>query len=703
MEENLKQQPTDVFRIALFGPESTGKTTLAIQLASYYKTSWVPEFAREYLQNKWDKNQQVCALADMLPIAIGQLQAENQQVASASELLFCDTNLLLTKVFSEVNYQSCHPLLDNAAQEHGYDLTFLTDVDVPWQKDDLRTRPSGRDAVFSVFEKALIDHQKPFVILSGDKEHRLQKAIQIIEDFKLAKKLGFSSIDFVQIYQHGIPVANIERQLGFFKNGIPKAQLVSAATFDNGILKLSENDFIEKAAFFDQQKDQFKLLKFVPASGAASRMFKFLTVFLTEYKLNQETINAYINRKKDAELAVFIVGMEKFAFFDAVDTQLKKTYPGFKSLDRNSKNYYFIKMLLDPAYFDFANKPKGIIPFHKYFANTASPIEEHLYESGYYCSSNGKAHLHFTVSESHQAQFQEIITPIKPRVELETQTTIEIAYSYQKENTDTIAMDASNNVFRQANGNLLFRPGGHGALIENLNALDADIIFIKNIDNVILHNNTTTALYKKALAGVLVALQKQVFAYLHTLDTGGVDAATLRAIMVFLTEELQVKLPEKVDSLAFEDKITTLKSALNRPIRVCGMVKNEGEPGGGPFWVKDQNNQIALQIVEASQIDLENAEQSMILNNATHFNPVDLVCATKDYKNQKFDLMQFINSNNGFVVYKTSDGIPIKGYELPGLWNGAMAYWNTIFIEVPLLTFNPVKTVNDLLKNAHQH
>ncbi|SDZ86448.1 nicotinamide-nucleotide adenylyltransferase, NadR type [Flavobacterium gillisiae] len=686
----------------MFGPESTGKTTLAIQLADHYKTAWVPEFARDYLQKKWDMQQQICDVDDMLPIAYGQTKLENDGQAVADTYLFCDTNLMVTKVFSEVYYNYCDPALDKAAQEHEYDLFFLTDIDVPWEKDDLRDRAEGRDAVFGLFKKSLIENNKPFITLSGDKNLRLEKAISIIDDLTKVKEMGLSSLDFVQIYQHGIPVENIKRQLAIFKNGIPKMQLISAATFNNGIVKFSEKEFSEKAAFFDKEKSKFKLLKFVPASGAASRMFKFLSVFLSDFKIGAETINAYINRKKDTDLAVFIVGMNKFAFFKTVDEQLKKVYPNFDSLDRDYKNYCFIKMLLDPQYFDFANKPKGILPFHKYYANIASPIEEHLYECGYYASSNGKSNLHFTVSKEHQSDFQKIIKKTLERVETETKNSVDISYSYQKQSTDTIAVEETNAVFRNNKGDLVFRPGGHGALIENLNALDADIIFIKNIDNVILHNNDAIALYKKGLAGVLLEVQNQVFDYLNVIDSSKIDANKVDEIAAFLEDKLNVKLPEKFGSFTFENQITAIKNTLNRPIRVCGMVKNEGEAGGGPFWVKDENNKVSLQIVETSQIDLNNSNQSSILNSATHFNPVDLVCGIKNYKNEKFDLTKFINNNSGFLVKKTTSGINIRGYELPGLWNGAMANWLTIFIEVPLLTFNPVKTVNDLLKNAHQ-
>jgi len=704
MEKNLKQLPkpgsSEIIKIALFGPESTGKTTLAIQLAEHYKTAWAPEFARDYLQEKWEKSGQICDINDMMPIAYGQTKLENKSISVANKFLFCDTNLLVTKVFSEVYYNFCDPLLEKAALKHEYDLFFLTNIDIPWEKDDLRDKPEGRESVFAVFKQTLIDNNKPFITLSGDKNLRLNKAISIVNDLEKAKKMGFSSLDFVQIYEYGIPLENIQKQLDVFKNGISKIILVEPAKVSKGILKLSENDFQQKAEFFDVNKSTLKLKKFVPASGAASRMFRFLSMFLNEFDIESESINAYINRKKDSELSIFIVGLEKFSFFEAVDAKLKEVFQDFNSLERDYKNYYFIKLLLSSDYFDFANKPKGVLPFHKYKNHIATAIEEHLYECACYSSSNNSSHLQFTVSETHQSQFENIVNLVKSKVEKESGTTITTSYSYQNKATDTIAVDLNNSPFRSETGKLIFRPGGHGALIENLNNMDADIIFIKNIDNVIQNHIESIVLYKKALAGILVELQQQIFNYLYEIQKA--KEVDLSTIIAFAKNILNIEILEDFSKYTLENKISYIKNILDRPIRVCGMVKNEGEPGGGPFWIRDLKGTISLQIVETSQVDLTDTNQAKILANATHFNPVDLVCGIRNYKNEKFELTQFVDQNSGFIVEKYQNGKPLKNYELPGLWNGAMAKWITVFVEVPLMTFNPVKTVNDLLKTAHQ-
>lgn len=702
MEKNLRQQKTNIIKIALFGPESTGKTTLAKQLADHYETEWVPEFARDYLQEKWEENQHICTVDDMMPIAYGQVQLENEKLTEANKYLFCDTNLMVTKVFSEVYYGFCDPLLNEAALEHDYDLFFLTDIDVPWEKDDIRDTPEGRETVFSVFKQTLIDNKKPFITLSGNKESRLAKAVMIIGALGTLKEKGLSSQDFVEIYNHGIPFENILKQLDIFKNGIGKSSLISPATINNGILSLSEVDFKEKASFFDKHKEEFKIKKFVPASGAATRMYKFLTAFLNDFDIEKETINAYINRKNDKELAIFIIGMDKFPFFEDVDKKLRELYPDFENLERDYKNYYFIKLLLSPEHFNSANKPKAVLPFHLYKTHIATPIEEHLNECVHYATAKNVSNLHFTVSEIHQDLFETTVDEVKGKIEKPSGIKINIGYSYQSKSTDSINVDLKNKIVRSSNGSLVFRPGGHGALIENLNNLDSDIIFIKNIDNVIQNHIDKIALYKKALGGILIEVQQKVFGYLKAIEKNEVKEEDLKEIVDVLMQKLNIQMTEDFNKFTFENKITKIKELLDRPIRVCGMVRNEGEPGGGPFWVMNDKGEVSLQIVETSQVDLANKKQLEVLEEATHFNPVDLVCGIKNYKGEKFDLKKFVDEKSGFIVEKSVEGKAVKSYELPGLWNGSMANWLTVFVAVPLITFNPVKTVNDLLKPAHQ-
>lgn len=703
MEENLKQQHSAIIKIAIFGPESTGKTTLAKQLASYYDTVWAPEYAREYLQKKLDEIGQICQPEDLLPIAIGQTKLENDKLLTANRYLFCDTCLLVTKVFSEINYNFCDPILDKAAQKHKYDLFFLTDIDIPWEDDGLRDQPNNRESQFNTFKESLVFNKKPFIVLSGNAATRFEQAKRIIKDLERAKEMGFSSHDFVQIYEKRIPLEIVNNHLNVFRLGISKAVLVRPATKNDGIIKIaSEEDFQQFSNYFDQRRSSLSLTKFVPASGAASRMFKFLNEFLNEFDFENETINAYINRKNATSLTVFLAGMEKFPFFASVDNKLKELYFDFNSWESDKKNYYFIKLLFESEYFNYSNKPKGILPFHKYPTHTATPIEEHLNEAVYYSNSNGISNVHFTISEMHQLQFETIIEKIKSKIEKSSNIAITIKFSIQNSATDTIAVDFDNNPFRNDNGKLVFRPAGHGALIDNLNRLDADIIFIKNIDNVIQNQIEKIALYKKALAGILVELQEQIFQILNQIENSSIQQEDIEAIITFIKTKLSLSIIEDFQKYTLENKISYIKEILNRPIRVCGMVKNEGEAGGGPFWVRDNKGAISLQIIETSQIDLQNISQKRILESATHFNPVDLVCGIKDYKGNKFDLNQFIDHETGFIVEKNKNGRDFKAYELPGLWNGAMAKWITLFVEVPISTFNPVKTVNDLLKQAHQ-
>jgi len=359
-------------------------------------------------------------------------------------------------------------------------------------------------------------------------------------------------------------------------------------------------------------------------------------------------------------------------------------------------------MLFKPG-LELGNFPKGLVPFHKYKEYTATAFEEHLYEAGNYAKKNNKAKLHFTVSKEHLDKFKKEYDEIRTRVEEQTGATFQIGFSFQEPKTDTIAVDTSNEIFRSTDEEMFFRPGGHGALIENLNNLDADLVFIKNIDNLVTKSNRDeVALHKKILAGKLLKVQQECFYYLEVIDSGDFSEINIQQIVDFAEDHLFVSFSKGFEKLSEDEKAAKLKQILNRPLRVCGMVKNEGEPGGGPFLVEFENGDASLQIIEGAQIDAKDPQQKEIAQNATHFNPVDLVCGLKDYNGEKFDLNEFVDPEMSFISSKTKDGKTLKALELPGLWNGAMAKWNTVFVEVPVSTFNPVKTVADLLKPTHQ-
>ena len=512
----------------------------------------------------------------------------------------------------------------------------------------------------------------------------------------------FSEKDKKQIAEKGLTLERVQRQIELFKKGVPFIELEKAATINNGILSLSDEQIDEIITSFKKKKDSLKIVSFVPASGAATRMFKFLFTFLKEYNPNQESINAYINRKNVKELSVFLVGLEKLPFFEEVVTKIHKLIPDFNKLSYDKQRYEFIRTMLVEDRLNYASFPKGLLPFHRYDDYAVTAFEEHLFEAALYSSSNKVANLHYTISERHNHKFDEEFRHIEEDVEEKTNTKLNISFSYQKHATDTIAVDKSNEPFREEDGSLMFRPSGHGALIENLNDIDSDIIFIKNIDNVVVKKyKEEVAKYKKLLAGILLEVREQAFNYEELLESR-INEEQLLEISTFMKEKMNVVLSDKFEKLSIHDKTVELKKKLHRPIRVCGMVKNEGEPGGGPFWVKENDGNVSLQIVESAQIDKENEEQHAILKNATHFNPVDLVCSVKNYKGEKYDLSRFIDHKTAFITMKTKTGKDVKVLERPGLWNGSMAFWNTIFVEVPLLTFNPVKTVNDLLKARHQ-
>lgn len=504
--------------------------------------------------------------------------------------------------------------------------------------------------------------------------------------------------DIAQLEAKGISKEKVRDQLEIFSEGIPFVHLEDAAVIGNGISKFSEVEEDDLVAIFEKSKTGLSLLKFVPASGAASRMFKSLFSFLEAYNPSEESLSDYFTRTTDKDLKLFSERLEDFPFYDI----LKDKIAG-KTNSEGEVLHLFVKELLSEEGLNYGFYPKGLLPFHQYLNHAATPFEEHLKEGAAYSKTGNKAKIHFTISEQHTDLFRKEFTSIDQRISTATDTNFDIGYSYQKSSTDTLAVDMDNKPFRNSDGSLLFRPGGHGALIENLDEQDADVIFIKNIDNVVVPENFEgVTRSKKVLAGTLLQVQEKAFMYAKILDAHKITDELIITIKQFLVNELNVRFSTGFESFSTEEQINVVKDKINRPIRICGMVKNEGEPGGGPFWIKDNSNRISLQIVESAQMDTSNQNQKEIVGKASHFNPVDLICGIRNYKGEKYNLLNFVDPKQGFITGKTKDGKELKALELPGLWNGAMAYWNTIFVEVPLLTFNPVKTVNDLLKLSHQ-
>mgnify|MGYP001164740087 CR=1 FL=1 len=514
--------------------------------------------------------------------------------------------------------------------------------------------------------------------------------------------MKFTKEDIKQIKEKGLDVKTVENQLLHFTDIKSKVSLYASATIGDGIVKLSKEKYKHFATFFDNHKQTKSIIKFVPASGAASRMFKSLYSFLDNYDIRKETINCYVNRTKSVDLFLFFVAAEKLPFHDEVFEALKKYYPKFKSMSLDKRRLLFVELLLSKKYFNFGEYPKGLLPFHNYRTHITTAFEEHLVEASQYAAVDGKATLHFTISNQHQKHFFEHFASIKNIIESKTNSSFDISYSFQDPKTDTIATTMDNKPFK-IDGKLLFRPSGHGALLHNLNAINADLIFIKNIDNVMMqHCMDEMMYYKTILGGYLLKIQSKAFDYAHQLDQIEISEEEIHEIANFLSDQMNVHISSEFEKYANQYKIEYLKSRIHRPIRVCGMVKNEGEPGGGPFWVKHENGELSLQIVEMNQINTKSESQNKIVKSATHFNPVDIVCGVKNYKGQKYDLKQFIDAKTHFVAIKNKYGKKLKTLERPGLWNGGMAHWNTIFVEVPLHTFSPVKKVEDLLKAAHQ-
>ena len=493
----------------------------------------------------------------------------------------------------------------------------------------------------------------------------------------------------------GISEQQIAEQLACFEKGFPYLKLYAAASVENrGIMLAGEDVQKTYLAAWDAYKEgDKKIVKFVPASGAASRMFKDMFEFLgADYDVPTTDFE-----KK------FFANIKNFAFYaDLNSACVKNNNKGIDELISEGNYKAVVSNLLESAGLNYGSLPKGLLKFHKYEDGVRTPLEEHLVEGALYAAGkSGEVNVHFTVSTEHRELFAKLVDEKVAQYAEKYGIKYNISFSEQKPSTDTIAADMDNKPFRD-NGKLLFRPGGHGALIENLNDLDADIVFIKNIDNVVPDRlKADTVTYKKLLAGVLVTLQKQAFEYLQLLDSGHYRHDELENIIRFVQQQLHCR-KDDIKDMEDADLVIYLRKKLNRPMRVCGMVKNVGEPGGGPFLAYNPDGTVSLQILESSQIDMNDPEKKAMFEKGTHFNPVDLVCAIRDYKGNKFNLLNYVDKATGFISYKSKGGKELKALELPGLWNGSMSDWSTVFVEVPLSTFNPVKTVNDLLREQHQ-
>ena len=500
--------------------------------------------------------------------------------------------------------------------------------------------------------------------------------------------------DKAQLEAKGISEAQIEQQLKDFQTGFPFLRLAGAAAIGNGILAFAEADQKVLVQAWENYKEEgHHITKFVPASGAASRMFKDMFEFLSA---------DYDVPTTKAEKQYF-EGIHNFAFFQALDDACQVLEGrGVDALVDEGNYKAVVSAMLSEEGLNYGQLPKGLLQFHAYEDEVRTPLEEHLVEAALYASSRGEADVHFTVSTEHRELFEELVERVRPDYEQRFGIRYHITFSEQKPSTDTMAANMDNTPFRQEDGSLLFRPGGHGALIQNLGDLESDVVFIKNIDNVVPDRmKPVTVTWKQVIAGVLVKLQRKAFDYLRLLDTGCYSHAQIEDIIRFVRHDLCTEIPSLKD-MEDAELVSVLRGKLNRPIRVCGVVKNVGEPGGGPFLAYNSDGSISLQILESSQIDKNNPEYMRMFTEGTHFNPVDLVCGIRDYKGEKFDLPQYVDPQTGFISYKSKNGRELKALELPGLWNGAMSDWSTVFVEVPLETFNPVKTVCDLLRPEHQ-
>jgi len=517
----------------------------------------------------------------------------------------------------------------------------------------------------------------------------------------------FTEADLEQMEKLGITIEEARRQLAILEKGQRWATLERPCTTGDGIAIVDSEDQERLISRWQEGADKGRLSAFLPASGAATRMFAFLQRIRNQ--VERVTLGGTADKFGQAsddyrEFRVFLESLEEFAFFEPLAAVMGKE--GTSLQEKLQLGIYndILDFLLEPRGLNYSSLPKALIPFHRYSEHYRTALEEHLVEAvSTVRDQKQRCRVHFTVAPGNQAEVETHGREAAAKYSERLGVQYELGFSIQSPATNTLAVDLDNKPFRKLDGNLLFRPGGHGALLQNLNQLEGDIVLIKNIDNVVTdERRDLVVLHQQILTGMLLEVQQEIFNYLTLLSSGSLGVNDLQEVLDFVVQRLNPSMEKHFLGYGEKEKVARIFRLLNRPLRVCGMVVNRGDPGGGPFWVREASDRLSLQVVEQAEIDRGSPEQVAILESSTHFSPVQIVCGLRDFQGESFDLRQFADPGAVFVSRKTDEGRELKALELPGLWNGGMAYWNTIFVEIPEETFNPVKTVNDLLRPGHR-
>lgn len=520
-------------------------------------------------------------------------------------------------------------------------------------------------------------------------------------------KNAFTQADLEQMEQLGITEAEVRRQLAIFEKGPQRLFLQRPCTPGDGIVLLEDQDQERLVVLWKEAAAKGRLSMFVPASGAATRMFAFLQRIGTQFhRVTREKIaEKFSEESSDArELRIFMDSLDEFAFYEVLAEVMDKAGLSLEA-QLNSGDYTeILEFLLKSKGLNYGSLPKALIPFHRYPDHSRTALQEHLVEAIHTVrDEEQRCRLHFTVAEENREEVESHGREAAARYGASFGVEYELSFSLQDPSTDTLAVDLENRPFRRPDGSLLFRPGGHGALLQNLNRCQGDIVFLRNIDNVTTGGHRDLVVqHQQMLAGMLLELQQSIFTYLRVLRSGSIESKAIEEVLDFVVHRLGGSPSEDFSQRSEKEKVSRLWELLHRPLRVCGMIKTKGEPGGGPFWVQESSGGLSLQIVEYAQIDESSPEQMDILHGSTHFSPVNLVCGLRDFLGRPFDLSKFRDPEAVFISRKTEYGRELRALEWPGLWNGGMAHWNTIFVEIPKETFNPVKTINDLLRPGHR-